>query len=339
MFHSFSRVFGLVLCLSFTAGAAFAQQAPASPALLKMLANAAQTGDGDIVKTTLDLALQTQPDASEALIRQALDVMPDQETALLDFIIESRPELAPVVVLPGQVTVVERREEIAAEDAAKPLPSFFDLSSWTGDVSLGGSVLSGNTEELAVNAGLTMSRAVADWEYNFSLQGDYSRNNDVTTVQRLLSNFGTKWFAWERGYIFGLLDFELDQFQQFDWRLSEAVGVGYRVIDGDRMTWDLEGGPGARQTQLQTGGLQNEFIFVIGSDYDFLIRDGLSFFNDTDVFIGSDRTTFTNLAALTAQLTDSWSTRFSIRVRHDTSVPEGQVRTDTATRISVVYGF
>ncbi|MEM7569161.1 MAG: DUF481 domain-containing protein, partial [Pseudomonadota bacterium] len=150
---------------------------------------------------------------------------------------------------------------------------------------------------------------------------------------------GTKWFAWERGYIFGLLDFELDQFQLFDWRLSEALGIGYRVIDTDRMSWDIEGGPGARQTQFETGGLQNEFIFVLGSDYDFLIREGLSFFNDTDIFIGSDRTTLTNLAALTAQLSQSWSTRFSFRVRHDTAVPEGQVRTDTATRISVVYGF
>ncbi|MEM7570854.1 MAG: DUF481 domain-containing protein, partial [Pseudomonadota bacterium] len=170
---------------------AHAQQSAASPALLKLLANAAQTGDAAILQTTLDLALQAEPEAAESLIRQALHSAPDQETALLDHLLESQPDLAGQVVLPGQITITQRREAIAAEEAAKPLPGFFDLSSWSGDVSLGGSVLSGNTEETAINAGLTMKRAVADWEYNFALTADYSRNNDATTKQRLLSNFGT----------------------------------------------------------------------------------------------------------------------------------------------------
>ncbi|MEM6834351.1 MAG: DUF481 domain-containing protein [Pseudomonadota bacterium] len=339
---TFSRSIAAVClsaALSVSALPVLAMDAPAEPALAKMLANAGATGDVETLKTTLNLALQTQPEAAEALIRRALLALPGEETALLDAIIQTRPELADTVVLPGQVTVVERREAIAAAEAAKPLPGFFNLSSWAGEITLGGSILTGNTEEQAISAGLSLERAVADWEYNFSVTGDYSRNNDEVTKQRLLSNFATKWFAWERGYVFGLLDFELDQFQLFDWRLSEAAGLGYRIIETDRVTWDVEGGPGARQTQFEDGGLENEFIFVFGSDYRFIINDAITFDNDSDIFVGVDRTTLTNLAALTAQLTESWSGRFSVRVRHDTSVPEGQVRTDTATRVSVVYGF
>lgn len=318
---------------------AIAAQAPANPALTTMIRKAAASGDVKLLKSTLGLALQTQPEAAEALVRRALDAMPGSEKDILATAVETDPALAQSVVLPGQVTIAQRQEAIAAAEAAKPVPGFFNASAWTGEAVIGGSVISGNTEEKAVNAGIRLDRVMGKWEHGFSLLADYSENNGQTTKKRLAANYNTKWFAWERGYVFGLIDFEFDDFQQFDYRLSEAVGVGYRVLQNDRMTLDIEGGPGARQTKFAVGGTENEFIFVLGSDYDFLIRDGLKFTNDTAAFIGSDRTTLSNIAALTAQLTDRISGRFSFEAQHDTSVPVGQVRTETATRISLVYGF
>jgi putative salt-induced outer membrane protein len=316
-----------------------AAQAPASPALTKIIAKAAARGDVKILTTTLLLALETEPEAAEALVRRAIEAMPGQETALLKAVVGARPELADVVMLPGKVSIAQRQQTIAAAKAAEPKPGFFDTSSWSGEATIGGSIISGNTEEQAVNAGLTLDRKVGKWEHGFTLLADYSRNNGQTTKQRLAANYGSKWFAWERGYVFGLIDFEYDDFLQFDYRLSEAIGVGYRVLQTERMTLDIEGGPGARQTQFEIGGMENEFIFVLASDYDFQIREGLKFTNDTSAFLGSDRSTFNNIAALTAQLTERISGRFSFEAQHDTSVPVGQVRTETATRASLVYGF
>lgn len=325
------------LSLGFTTPS-YASQQPASPALITMLAKAAAGGDVEILKTTLLLALDTEPSAAEALVRAAVRAMPGQENAILSAVVAAEPDLASQVVLPGQVTIAQRQDAIAAQEAAKPIPGFFDTSTWSGEATIGGSLISGNAEEQAVTAGLNLNRAEGAWEHGLTILGDYSRNNGVTTKESLDANYRTKWFAWDRGYIFGLLDFELDSFQAFDWRTSEAVGVGYRVLQNDAMTWDLEGGPGARQTKL-AGDISNEFIFVLGSDFDYLIRDGLKFTNDTAAFIGSDRTTLTNLAAITAQLTERISGRLSFEAQHDTSVPLGQVRTETATRVSIVYGF
>lgn len=320
-------------------GLSQAAQAPASSALTKIIAKAGARGDVKILTTTLLLALETEPEAAEALVRRAIEAMPGQETALLKAVVGARPDLAEKVILPGQVNITQRQQQIAAAKAAEPKPGFFDTSSWSGEATIGGSVISGNTEEQAINAGLSLDRKVGKWEHGFVLLADYSRNNGETTKQRLAANYGTKWFAWERGYVFGLIDFEYDDFLQFDYRLSEAIGLGYRVLQTERMTLDIEGGPGARQTQFETGGMENEFIFVLASDYDFQIREGLKFTNDTSMFLGSDRSTFNNIAALTAQLTDRISGRFSFEAQHDTSVPVGQVRTETATRASLVYGF
>lgn len=318
---------------------ALAAQAPANTALTTMIRKAAARGDVDLLKSTLVLALETQPEAAEALVRRALEAMPGSETDILAAAVETDPSLAQRVVLPGQVTIAQRQQAIAAEEAAKPIPGFFNASAWTGEATLGGSVISGNTEGKAVNAGLKLDRVMGKWEHGFRLAADYSENFGATTQQRIVANYNTKWFAWERGYVFGLLDFEYDDFLLFDYRLSEAVGVGYRVLQNDRMTWDLEGGPGARQTKFAEGGTENEFIFVLGSDYDYQISEGLKFTNDTSVFIGSQRTTFNNIAALTAQLTERISGRISFEAQHDTSVPLPQVRTQTATRFSIVYGF
>jgi len=316
-----------------------AAQSPADPLLATMIAKAGARGDVKILRTTLLLALETQPEAAEALIRRAIEAMPGEETALLKAVVGADASFADTIILPGQVTIAQRQQQIAEEKAAQPIPGFFDPASWDGEATLGGSLISGNTQEQAINFGLKLDRVMGAWEHNFVMLGDYSRNNRALTKQRLSANYNTKWFAWENGYVIGLIDFEYDEFQQFDWRLSQAVGLGYRVLRGERMTWDIEGGPGARQTQFANGGLQNEFIFALSSDYDFLIREGLKFTNDTTFFLGLDRITLSNIAAFTAQLTERISGRFSFEAQHDTSVPVGQVRTETATRASIVYGF
>lgn len=325
-------------CSTLCASANAAQE-PADPMLASMIANAGARGDGKLLSSTLLLAIETQPEAAEALLRRAIEAMPAEETALLEAVASTNPEIAAKIILPGQVTIAQRQQDIADAKAAEPLPGFFEFSSWSGEATLGGSLISGNTEEQAINVGLKLDRAVGKWEHNFVLLGDYSRNQGEVTKQRVSASYNTKWFALEHGYVFGLIDFEYDDFQLFDWRLSEAIGGGYRVLRSKRMTLDLEGGPGARQTQFSGGDLENEFIFVLASDYDFLIRDDLTFTNDTSIFIGANRTTLNNVAAFTAQLTERISGRFSFEAQHDTSVPEGQDRTQTATRASIVYGF
>jgi len=320
-------------------GPALATQAPADPMLATMIANAGTRGEFRILRNTLLLAIETQPQAAEALLRRAIEAMPKEETKLLSAVTSSKPEIAAQIILPGQVTIAQRQKQIADAKAAAPQPSFFDLSSWTGEATLGGSLITGNTEEQAINVGLKLDRAVGKWEHSFVLLGDYSRNQGEVTKQRVSASYNTKWFALKHGYVFGLLDFEYDDFQLFDWRLSEAVGVGYRLLRSETMTFDLEGGPGARQTQFAGGELENEFICVLGGDYDWTIREGLTFSNDTSIFLGADRTTLSNIAAFTAQLTERISGRFSFEAQHDTSVPLGQDRTQTATRASIVYGF
>ncbi|MEM8800417.1 MAG: DUF481 domain-containing protein [Pseudomonadota bacterium] len=331
-----TSVFAVFLSLTvlFSAG-----QVMAATPLETMLEKAATRSDGEFLIPTLLMAIETEPDAAETLIQKAIAVAPDKAKDILDAVAVERPVIAEVVeVAPGQ-SVVEEIARYEAIEAAKPLPGFFASEVWNGEISLGGAVLTGNTEELSIVVGGKANRTTKRWEHSLNLVAELSENNDVQTKERVYTDANIRHFRWDRGYIFALADFELDTFSEFDYRVSEAVGVGYRVLNSDRQSWDVEGGPGARHTQFADGDFVNDFVFTMNSRYSLTIRDGLVFTDDLSILVGTGQQTFTNTAGLTAQLYGNLSARFSFFIQHDTGVPVGIDPTDTATRLNFVYGF
>lgn len=325
----------LILIFSLFAFSSTAQAGEADDALKRMIERAADYQEGQHFLAVVMMAIETDPDHAGELANFAIRLHPASEVALLEAI---EAQEMPVYLANGD-TPAERLTQIAEAEAAKPKPRFFAPGAWDGEVSLGGSFLTGNTEEKAVSLGLKLDRIDEEWEHHFDIQADYSSNRGRTTKERFLLGYDSKWFYLNRGYIFALTDFQRDSFSEFDWRVSEAVGLGYRLYESEAMRWDVEGGPGARQTKLAANGVQSEFIFVARSNYNWKFRDNMEFTDTASVFIGSERTTLTNAAAVTADLTERLSGRIGFHVKYDTSVPLGQEKLDTATRASIVYGF
>lgn len=327
-------ILALAMMLAWPVHAAAPENAPAP--LMTMIGKAAARADKpNLLIDVLMMAIETAPSAAGALINHAIAAAPQHEIAILRALGQEQPALAGSITLAGGTSPADR---LAAHDA-QPKPGFFSAKGWDGEVALGGSHLTGNTEEQAVTLGIKLDHKTDAWEHHFDTTLDYSRNTGVTTKERLLSNYQAKWFFSDRGYGFGQANFEFDKFSEFDWRLAEAVGLGYRVWEWSTGSWDLEGGPGSRQTKLAANGTQTEFIGVLASNVRWAINDKLRFTNKSSVFIGNDRTTLSNDAAFSISLTDSWSGRLSFYIQHDSSVPLGQEKTDTASRLSVVYGF
>lgn len=314
-------------------------QEPAD-AMRLMIMKSMSFKEGAHFLATLEIAIDTAPDRAEEFVALALEISPDQEKEIMSIAVGAVGAEAGDLVLPTGQLPQERLAEIENEERAQRQSlGFFSTKAWDGELSLGGSLLTGNTSEKALSVGLKLARVNEIWEHHFAVQGDYSRNANQTTKERILSNYNSKWFAWKRGYLFGLVDFELDSFSEFDWRTSQAVGGGYRVIERENMALDLEGGPGVRETKLASDGVQFEFVGVARSNYSWQITDALKFIDIASVFVGSDRTTFSNDAGLTAKFTKRLSGRLSFYTKYDTSVPENQENLDTATRATIVYDF
>ncbi|WP_427789875.1 DUF481 domain-containing protein [Brevundimonas diminuta] len=233
--------------------------------------------------------------------------------------------------------------------AAVASPALAQEAVWTGEGSFGAGFTSGNTDTSDMGLGLKLSRKTGDWKVALEALADYGKTDGVETKNRMfLAGQADRDFG-PRAYGFGRASHERDEFSGFESRTFLGAGAGYRVIVSERTNWAVEGGPGVkfdevRQTTLPgpvvvPGETETSFSFIAGSRFSHAFNDSVKLTNDTNVLYAKTSTQLTNSLAVTAALTGALSARFSIDVRHDTDPPFGFDKTDTATRVSLVYGF
>lgn len=226
-----------------------------------------------------------------------------------------------------------------------------DALGWSGEGSLSAGTTTGNTETTDIGIGLKAARTTQLWKTGVEAFADYAETDGLETKNRLFLAGQLDRQLTDRSYAFGRLSHERDEFSGFDSRSFIGGGLGYQLVETDRTTWSIEGGPGIKideigdnmsidmlgMLQAVPGETVESFSFIAASNYAFAFNDAVRFTNDTDALYAEESTQFTNSAALTATLIDALSARFSFDVRHDTNPPEGFESTDTATRVSLVY--
>jgi len=296
------------------------QPGPVPDAVGKML-SAAST-DSARFRSVLETALAAWPDESGRILSLARSLAPEG----FDF--------------SGYTGTPARQKAGIAEADAPAERGFFAGWDIEGEASLGLSATSGNTEEQAFAAGFSMdAKPGEDWLHHVDFTSDFARRSGETTKERYLGNYELSYFIWEKGYVYGLFNGEHDAFSGFDYRLSESIGLGYQVIGTDSTEWSIEGGPGVRQTKPVDGDLEHEVLFVANSDFSHNFTKNLLATNRTTVFAGSDRTTIRNIIAFETEVLTALTARLSFEVKHDTNVPEGREKTDTLSKVTLVYPF
>ena len=122
--------------------------------------------------------------------------------------------------------------------------------------------------------------------------------------------------------------------------------MGYKAILPEPVSWNLEGGLGYRSQKTQgpvapallpLSVTENELALRGFSDLDWVLNDNVSAYNDTEVIFAESNTTIWNEIGLTAQIAGNLAARTSFRVDHNTNVAAGLVKTDTITRVGIVY--
>jgi putative salt-induced outer membrane protein len=348
------KIFGpflaVVFLLTASPAAALTSSAPSAlpanrtvPApILALLEVAAAERDGaDFVEIAV-LAAKAQPAHAMAIFAAARRLEPGADAAL----IKAAARFSNAAGAGNATAQAAAPGGRAPRDGA----SFLDLGAWDGGLELGLSVSSGNTREQAYALGLDLKRVISSrWDHKFEFDMDYARRLAVTSKERYAGHYELFYRRWERAYLYSFLAAERDRFSAFAYRVTESVGAGYQIFDGPRQKWSLEGGPGLRQTKLNTimpdaapaigGDFGNEFIAVLNSEYELRLTEGLSFSDKTRLFVGQERTTLVNEAALKARLNNSLSARLSFDLKYDSQVLAGTRKTDKLTRATIVYDF
>lgn len=215
-----------------------------------------------------------------------------------------------------------------------------DADSWTGEGTLTAGYTSGNTETTDVGIGLSGARQLDVWRIKAQVTVDYGDNNGVESRNRWALSGQLDRDLTDRFYVYGRGAYEVDKFSGFDSRFFGGVGVGYKILIGEMTTWSIEGGPGYRRDVIQLTGISKGNIGArIGSAFAHPFNDAVSFSNDIEWVYSDVSTQLVNISAITAKLTDVLAARISFEVRNESDPLPGRKSTDTATRLSLVFGF
>ena len=117
------------------------------------------------------------------------------------------------------------------------------------------------------------------------------------------------------------------------------MGYGRRIIETDIHKLNVEVGAGARQSELQFGGDENETIFTAGGFYNWTLSESTDFTQNLTTEIGGENTYFESYTALSARLVGNLALVASYTVKHNTDVPPLIEETDTYTALSLEYTF
>lgn len=291
------------------------------PSVRAMIDAAIATGDEKKVDTVIDLARQTNPADAEEL-----------EAIRSDFRDKKREE----------VQRAEKRKEKEIRSA-----SLFDR--WKGKGELGGSRSTGNSDTIGISAVLDLRRKGIDWSHHIRATADYQRTNKVTTRERYLAMYEPRYDISKDVFAYGLAQFERDRFQGFDARYSTSLGIGYQLVRSPNVDLSVKAGPAMRRTEFISGGDETRLAALFGYDFDWKIADALKLTQNTSVvadsassgmvIVDSSTTTLALNTGLEAKISKKLSTRFSYAINYDSNPPRGSEKTDTISRVTLVYGF
>jgi len=213
---------------------------------------------------------------------------------------------------------------------------------WTGEASLTGSKTTGNTETTDIGLGLKLNKEGDVWRHKFKALADRGKAAGINNKKRYALGYQLDRDINERLYAFGTADLFSDDFGPFQEGYYVGAGLGYKAILPDPIGWNLEAGLGFRSQESQASlGIppvsEEELAGRLFSDFDYQFNDSVSLYNDTELTYASSDTYIWNEIGITAQLLGNLAARASYRVDHHTDVPVGIEKTDTISRVGIVY--
>lgn len=289
--------------------------ADVSPEIMNILKVAAHKNGGQHFNVMVDMLISANPE-NEADIRAAAQALAPK-TAVV--------EVAPPPPAP------------APSPAAKK--AYHSLWGWDGEVELNILATTGNSQQKSFGIGSKMKKDRGLFHHTVTAFFDFNKNSGVKNKQKYGLGYKMDYDFTERSYITGFAGYENDQFGPFRERITLSAGYGYRVIDNDNYSWDVEAGPGLLVTKdLPGADYESEFTGFANSLFNWTISDRSNLENNTSFYFGS-RNVIESKSALKVKINGSLSSKFSYDILYDKNAPIGRKTTDSIARAGLLYDF
>ena len=219
------------------------------------------------------------------------------------------------------------------------------VSTWKGEAELGFLITSGNTEKEQLSARTKIENERNKWRHIVEIKALKSDETDTltdvtsTSAEKYELTAKSDYKFKEFDYLFVVVNYEDDKFSGYDYRASEAIGYGNRLIHQENLTLDLEGGPGMRQSESDAGVKKDESMLRLSGKLEWKARKTAKFNQELTSEVGEDITITKSVSALRNQVNGDLSSVLTLTVRNVSDVPVGVKETDTETTLALVYSF
>ena len=229
------------------------------------------------------------------------------------------------------------------------------LAGWSGEASLAGSKTTGNTDTTDLGLGLNLQKESDNWRHNFTASADFGEADDVRNKKRFTLGYQIDRDLTDRLYAWGNANWFLDDFGAFDNGYFLGTGLGYKLVEPTPLGWDVEAGVGYKSQSPNDGVLtaveiadllaadpealdrQNELALRGASKLTYDFNDNVSLYNNSEAVWTESDTYLWNEIGVTAKLMGNLAARASYRIDHHTDPVGSLEKTDTITRVGVVY--
>lgn len=222
---------------------------------------------------------------------------------------------------------------MAEEEAAK---------LWSGEIEFGYANATGNTNESSTKSRASADRESENWRYNIFYESLNSETDGERSAEKYFISNRLAYMFSPVNYAFGYASYDDDRFNGFDYQATVAAGYGRRLLNNNKMKWDVEVGPGYRIIKVEDGSTEEDSESVIvraSSKYAWKFSDSATFGQTIEVVSGSDNTTTRSLTSLSAQIVGELALKLSYLVKYNDTVPTGTDHADTETIVTLSYKF
>ncbi len=199
---------------------------------------------------------------------------------------DGQPIYGSVILSNEVVTVGAQPPVVMSRDALigiTPSGGKSGIRNWSGNLTVGLSLQSGNNSQTTVNTSAELARRTPNTTLLFTYLANYSQVNDVESAnnQRFNTIYDVRlnqdWFV--RPVQF---EYYQDTLANISYRLTGGVGAGYYIFDHDGLEWTITAGPGYQYTRFETveagaSATATTPAAVLSSNFKIDITDRLTF--------------------------------------------------------------
>lgn len=198
----------------------------------------------------------------------------------LNLLFEDKSEVSgPISITRELVTVgrAEARTFPRAELLSITRGGARERNYWSGDAAFGLTLRSGNVDEVLYNAQASLQRRTPATRFSLNYLGNVtSADGTKSSDNHRVNAEYDLWLSRRLYLIVPSGEYLTDEFQNIDSRVTLGAGLGYDLLDRNKLEWNVSALPSLQSTHfdsVQAGedDSRNEGALVLGSEFDWEI--------------------------------------------------------------------